>query len=66
MLFDGNVAMESLDELLDDEEEEDSALRCDRRQSANQDKQCTLSHFGPRQVCCVHFEFELLSSESNV
>ncbi|KAG8301477.1 DmX-like protein 1, partial [Homalodisca vitripennis] len=48
-LFDGNVPMESLDDLLDEDEEDDSLRRCDRRQSANPDKQCTLSHFGPRQ-----------------
>ncbi|XP_054286224.1 dmX-like protein 2 isoform X3 [Macrosteles quadrilineatus] len=48
-LFDGNVAMPSLDDLLDEEEDEDGPRRCDRRQSANPEKQCTISHFGPRQ-----------------
>uniref|UniRef100_A0A1B6CLX3 RAVE complex protein Rav1 C-terminal domain-containing protein n=1 Tax=Clastoptera arizonana TaxID=38151 RepID=A0A1B6CLX3_9HEMI len=49
-LFDGNVAMvdETLDDLLD-EDEPDSTRRHDRRQSANIEKQSTLSHFGPRQ-----------------
>ena len=40
---------ETLDDLLIDDEE-DSAQRADRRQSANIEMQNSLSHFGPRQV----------------
>ncbi|XP_075227186.1 rabconnectin-3 alpha isoform X2 [Lycorma delicatula] len=50
-LFDGNVSAgdQTLDDLLEDDDEPDSPMKRERRQSGNTEKQSTLSHFGPRQ-----------------